>query len=99
MRTNASCIDTLAGRKWTYAQIHQAAAGTRGLIDRGKIPSIPPGSEWSLRVLVDRTPDVDPMQRGLDAYRAQVPPPAEEKRGGAVTGIGVIDFSKFMKGA
>jgi uncharacterized protein YdaU (DUF1376 family) len=99
MRTNASCIDTLAGRQWTYADIHQAALGTRSLSDRGKIGVIPPGAEWSLKYLVDRTPDVDPMQRGLDAYRAQAPPPAEEKRGGAVTGIGVIDFSKFMKGA
>jgi hypothetical protein len=39
------------------------------------------------------------MQRGLDAYRAQAPPPPEEKRGGAPAGMGVIDFSKFMKGA
>jgi hypothetical protein len=102
MRTNASCVDLLAGgkRKWSYADIHQAAAGTRTLIDRGAIPSIPAGTEWTLRVLTDATPDVDPMQRGLDAFRAQPPPAPTEKRGGAATGIAdVLDFSKFAKGA
>jgi hypothetical protein len=102
MRTNASCVDLLAGgkRKWSYADIHQAAAGTRTLIDRGAIPSIPAGTEWTLRVLTDATPDVDPMQRGLDAFRAQPPPAPTEKRGGVATGIAdVLDFSKFAKGA
>jgi hypothetical protein len=102
MRTNASCVDLLAGgkRKWSYADIHQAAAGTRTLIDRGAIPSIPAGTEWTLRVLTDATPDVDPMQRGLDAFRAQPPPAPTEKRGGMATGIAdVLDFSKFAKGA
>ena len=98
MRTNASCLDTLAGRKWSYADIHQAAAGTRSLIDQGKIPSIPAGTEWTLKVLTDADPTVDPMQRGLDAYRATAPP--EPKRKGATATIAeVLDFTKFAKGA
>jgi uncharacterized protein YdaU (DUF1376 family) len=100
MRTNASVLDTLADRNWTYAEIHQAASGTRNLIDRGKIPSIPAGAEWTLKVLLDATPDVDPMQRGLDAFRAQPPPTSSEKRGGVASGIAdVLDFTKFAREA
>jgi uncharacterized protein YdaU (DUF1376 family) len=101
MRTNASCVDTLAGRRWSYADIHAAVAGTRTLIDRGAIPSIPPGTEWTLRVLTDADPTVDPMQRGIDAYRANPPPTrAELKERGGTEGIAeVLDFSKFAKEA
>jgi hypothetical protein len=99
MRTNASCVDTLAKRHWTYADIHRAVSGTRTLIDRGTIPSIRPGIEWTLRVLTDADPVVDPMQRGFDAYGSLDKPVSS--RLADPTGTSkleeVLDFSRFAR--
>ncbi len=100
MRKNASIVDRLADRKWTYAEIGHAVVGTQMRRDRGEIPSIPAGAGWSLRYLYDSTPDVDPMQVGLNAYHASAqPPPKDEKRGGTSGIAEVLDFTKFAKGA
>lgn len=80
MRTNASIIDTIAGRGWSYAKIGHAVIGTQMRRDRGEIGCIPAGSGWTLKYLLDATPDVDPFQVGLNSYyEAGKPPPPPAK--------------------
>jgi len=100
MTTNASVVDTIAGRGWTYARIGHAVIGTQMRRDRGEIGCIPAGSGWTLKYLLDATPDVDPLQVGLNAYHEASKPPPDEKRKGSTATIGdVLDFTKFAKGA
>jgi hypothetical protein len=100
MVTNASVVDTIAGRGWTYARIGHAVVGTQLRRDRGEIGCIPAGAGWTLKYLLDATPDVDPFQVGLNAYHEAAKPPPEEKRKGSTAAIGdVLDFTKFAREA
>jgi hypothetical protein len=100
MVTNASVVDTIAGRGWTYARIGHAVIGTQMRRDRGEIGCIPAGAGWTLKYLLDATPDVDPLQVGLNAYHEAAKPPPEEKRKGSTAAIGdVLDFTKFAREA
>jgi hypothetical protein len=100
MSTNASVVDTIAGRGWSYAKIGHAVIGTQMRRDRGEIGCIPAGAGWTLKYLLDATPDVDPLQVGLNAYHEAAKPPPEEKRKGSTAAIGdVLDFTKFAREA
>lgn len=100
MRSNADIADRLA-KVYTYAELAQAAAGRRARIERGEIPSMPPGCGWTLRVWWDKEPIRNQVDLDLGAYHA-MPPPTPElagKRGGTSGIAEVLDFTKFARGA
>ena len=98
MRTNADIADRLA-KSYSFEELLQAVAGRRARIERGEIPSMPPGCAWSLRVYWDKDPIRNQIDQDLGAYHATSPPgpPSEDQRGGMASVGELMDFTRFAR--